>query len=255
MVEALPAEYLWPLVSRALSDPVRGVRIRAAELLASVPPPSRPAADRDAFARAAAEFVASQKLNADRPEARTALGNFDARQGGAGDAEAEYRAAIRLDPTFSAAAINLSDLYRQLGRGRDGEQVLRDALSRSEQNAPLHHALGLALVRQKRVEAALEELRKAAALDPDQSRFAYVYAIGLQSAGRRDEALAALKASLQRHPDDRELLSAALNLAREQNDVVAALQYAERLGRLFPQDRDLSALIEQLRRSPPGQAR
>lgn len=144
-----------------------------------------PAADRDAFARAAAEFEAAQRLNADRPDARTALGNFLARQGEAAAAEAEYRAAIRLDPSFSAAPVNLSDLYRQLGRDEDGERVLRDALSVSGQDASLHYALGLTLVREKRLDSALEELRRAATLDPGQSRYAYVYSVGLHSAGRR----------------------------------------------------------------------
>lgn len=255
MLEAWPSEQLWGPASTLLSDPVRGVRIRAAELLASISVSRRPASDGDAFARAAAEFVAAQQLNADRPEARISLGNFYARQGDASAAETEYRAAIRLDPSFSAAAINLSDLYRQLGRDNDGERVLRDALSRSEQNAALHHALGLALVRAKRLGAALDELRTAAELEPDQSHFAYVYAIGLQSAGHRQEAFAVLKESLQKHPNDRELLSAALSLAREQNDPVTALQYAEKLGRISPQDRELSSLIEHLRRSQPGQAR
>ena len=253
MLEGLPAETLWPLASGRLTDPVLGVRLRAAELLASAPSASRPEADADAFARAAAEFIASQKLNADRPDARTSLGNFYAQQGSAVEAEAEYRAAIRLDPTFSAAAVNLSDLYRQLGRESDGERVLRDALSRSEQDAALHHALGLALVRERRLDAALDELRKAAALDAGQARYAYVYAVGLQSAGRNRDALAILKQGLQTHPNDRELLSAALALSREQNDP-AALQYAERLGRLYPANEGVKTLIEQLRRSQPAKA-
>jgi Flp pilus assembly protein TadD len=69
----------------------------------------------------------SQRLNADRPEARTALGSFLARSGNAAEAEAEYRAALRLDAHFSPAAINLADLYRQLGRDGEGEGVLRAA--------------------------------------------------------------------------------------------------------------------------------
>ena len=49
---------------------------RAAELLAAVPTASQPPADRPRFERAAAEFIAAQRLNADRPEARSALGSF-----------------------------------------------------------------------------------------------------------------------------------------------------------------------------------
>ncbi|WP_349253714.1 cytochrome c3 family protein [Bradyrhizobium sp. CB82] len=246
-LEGIPTDQLWGLASQQLTDPVRGVRIRTAEVLASVPTHRQPASDREKFGRAAAEFVAAQRLNADRPEARTTLGSFFVHQADAGAAEVEYRAALRLDPTFSPAAINLSDLYRQLRRESDGERVLRDALSGSQQNASLHHALGLALVREKRNEEALDELRQAAALDPGQSRYAYVYAIGLHAAGRRDDALAVLKASLSRHPNDRDGLSAAIAFSRESGDFAAALEFAERLARLIPGDHALTQLIEQLK--------
>ncbi|MEY9120869.1 putative CXXCH cytochrome family protein [Bradyrhizobium yuanmingense] len=245
-LEGMEGDQLWTLGSAQLSDSVRGVRVRAAELLASVPSARQPAGDRDRFARAAAEFVAAQKLNADRPDARTALGSFFARQANARDAENEYLAAIRLDPSFAAAAINLADLYRQLGRENDGERVLRGALLGSAQDASLHHALGLTLVRQKRNEAALDELRQAAVLDAGQARYAYVYAIGLYSAGRRDDALTILREGLRAHPNNRDMLSAAIHLSREKGDVAAALDYARQMQRLLPQDRSLGDLIKEL---------
>jgi Flp pilus assembly protein TadD len=255
MLEGLSGGQLWSIAEPGLTDPVRGVRIRAAELLASVPASNLAKPDRDAFARAAAEFISAQRLNADRPEARMALGNFAARRGNVGEAEAEYRAALRLDPLFSAAAVNLADLYRGQGRDGDGERVLREAIAGSSQDASLHHALGLTLVRTKHQGAALEELRRAAELDPERARYAYVYAVGLQSAGRRGDALAVLKTSLQRHPNDRETLSALVNFSREAGDVGSALEYAERLAKLTPGDAVLSQLIESLRRSAAPQAR
>lgn len=247
-MEGMPPDQIWALASAQLADPIRGVRIRAAELLAIVPPTRQPVADRERFARAAGEFVAAQRLNADRAEARTALGNFLVRQADAAGAESEYQAAMRLDPFFAPAAINLSDLYRQLGRDNDGERVLREALARSPRDGALHHALGLTLVRQKRSEAALDELRQAAVLDPTQARYAYVYAVGLNSAGRPDEALAAVKQSLRGHPNDLDLLSAAVNLCRQKGDVAAALPYAERMARLRPDDPRLTSLIKELKR-------
>src|SRR6202011_5119063 len=108
---------------------VRGVRIRAASLLAAVPAPSQPPADRERFERAAAEFIAAQRLNADRPEGRATLGNFLVRRGRFAEAEAEYKAALRLNPQFTAAAINLADLYRQNNRDGEGVSVLRAALA------------------------------------------------------------------------------------------------------------------------------
>jgi predicted Zn-dependent protease len=78
----------------------------------------------------------------DRPEARSALANFYARRNLSADAKIEYKAALRLSPQFTPAAINLADLYRQLGRETDGEAVLRTAIAESPNDAGLHYALG-----------------------------------------------------------------------------------------------------------------
>src|SRR3954465_13316776 len=81
MLEAAPAAQIWPLVSPLLSDANRGVRLRAVALLAAAPTANQPPADCARFERAAGEFITAQKLNADRPEARSALGAFYAQRG------------------------------------------------------------------------------------------------------------------------------------------------------------------------------
>src|SRR5262249_8905922 len=147
MLDGLPGNRIWPLVAPLLSDPSRGVRIRAVSVLAAVPTAGQPASDRAAFDLAAAEFVAAQRFNADRPEARSTLGNFFARRGLTADAESEYKAGLRLSPQYAPAAINLADLYRQLRRDDDAENALRTAIASSPRDAGLHHALGLTLTR------------------------------------------------------------------------------------------------------------
>ena len=248
MLANVSAAQLWPLVSPLLSDSNRGVRIRAAALLAAVPTASQPAVDRERFERATAEFIAAQRLNADRPQAHSTLGNFYARRGLATEAEAEYRAALRLSPQFTPAAINLADLYRQLVRDGDGESVLRAAIATSPRDAGLHHALGLALTRLKRTDEAIAELHRAAEIEPDRARYSYVYAVALHSAGRGEEAMTVLKQILVRHPDDRDTLLALISFSRDAGDFATALDYAERLARVAPNDPNLAALIESLRR-------
>jgi predicted CXXCH cytochrome family protein len=247
MLAGVPASQLWPLVASLLSDPVRGVRLRVVELIAEVPAASMPPADRERFEHAVSEFIAAQRLNADRPEARTTLANFYVRLGRDSDAEAEYRAALQLNAQFVPAALHLAELDRLRGRDGDGEQVLRTAIATSPRDAELHQALGLALTRLERRDEALAELRRAAELDPDQAGYAYVYAVSLYSAGRTEEAVAVLKASLAQHPDDRDILLALLSYSRDAGDFAAALAYAERLTRIMPGDPNLAALIGQLR--------
>ncbi len=247
MLENVPAAQIWPVVSPLLSDPSRGVRIRAVSLLAAVPTASQPPADRERFERAAAEFVAGQRLNADRPEARSALGNFYARRGLVTDAEAEFKGALRLSPQFAPAAINLADLYRQRARDSEGESVLRAAIATSPQDAGLHHGLGLTLTRLKRPVDALVELRRAAELEPDRARYAYVYAVALHSAGSVADATAVLKESLARHPADHDTLMALVTFNRDAGDASSALDYAERLARIEPTNRELADLMQELR--------
>jgi predicted CXXCH cytochrome family protein len=247
MLDGLPGDRIWPLVSSLLSDPSRGVRIRAVSVLAAVPPANQPATDRAAFERATAEFVAAQRLNADRPEARSTLGNFYARRGLTADAESEYKGALLLSPQYAPAAINLADLYRQLGRDGEGESVLRTAIASSRQDGGLHHALGLTLTRQKRPDDALNEFRTASELEPDRSRYAYVYAVALHSSGHLDESIKVLKENLTRHPDDRDTLLTLVTFSRDAGDIGAALEYAERLSRLVPNDRELTRLTDELR--------
>jgi Flp pilus assembly protein TadD len=247
MLETVPVNQIWPLASPLLSDPSRGVRIRAASLLAVVPTANQPPADRERFDRAASEYIGAQRFNADRPESRSALASFLSKRGRPVEAEAEYKAALRLSPQYAPAAANLADLYRRTGREADGENVLQAALLASPQDAGLHHALGLTLVRLKRIDEALDELRRAAELDPRQARYAYVYAVALHSVARVDDALTVLKASLAWHPDDRDTLMALIAFSRDGGNAGAALEYAERLARIAPQDRGLAALIDELR--------
>jgi predicted CXXCH cytochrome family protein len=251
MLENVPAGQIWAWVSPLLADPVRGVRIRAASLLATVPTASQPPPDRERFDRAAKEFIDAQRTNADRPEARTTLGGFFARRGDTAAAEAEYRAALRLSRSYLAASINLADLYRQLGRDNEGEAVLRSALDASPQEAAAHHALGLTLTRLKKPDAALAEFRQAAELDPDSARYVYVYAVALNSHRQEEEALAVLKEGLARHPGDRDILTALIAFSRTAGDLSSALLYAQKLAPITPEDRNLAALIQQLRGALP----
>ena len=248
MLEGVSGAQIWPLASPLLSDPSRGVRIRAASLLAVVPTANQPPADRERFEGAAAEFISAQRFNADRPEARAALGSFFAKRSRPAEAEAEYKAALRLSPQYTPAAANLADLYRAIGREADGESVLRAALLASPRDAGLHHALGLTLVRLKRADQALDELRNAAELDPGQARYAYVYGVALHSTGHIGEAMTELKENLTRHPGDRDTLLALISFSRGSGDISSALEYAERLALIAPDAPGLTGLIQDLRR-------
>lgn len=236
---------------RMLADPTRAVRMDAARALAGELERRLADADRAAFERALDEYVAAQRFNADRPEAQTALGTLHAARGQFEPAVAALRTALRLDQTFVQAAVNLADLYRARGMEREAEAVLREALTANPKSAPVLHALGLSLIRQRRPSEALTALRDAAKQAPEEPRFAYVYAVGLHDSGKRGEAVKALAAALQRHPYDRDLLVALGMYELEAGRLDGARTRAKLLRALEPTDPAIARLATQLEGGAP----
>jgi Tfp pilus assembly protein PilF len=206
------------LAMPSLSDPAKAVRIEAVGLLQSVPASQLSADALAAFERAATEYVDTQRYNADRAEGRVSLGTFYASRGDALKGEQELKAAIRLDPFFIPAYVNLADLYRASARDPDGERILREGLKVSPKSGALHYALGLALVRLKRSAEGLTELEHASVLDAGNARFAYAYGVALHSAGKTDAAKATLERALAAHPDDADVRAALASFTNGRQD-------------------------------------
>ena len=116
------------LLTRMLADPALSVRIAAARALAGVPAELIGADQRAALTKGIDEYLATQRFNADRPEAHSNLGAFYAERGQQESAQAEFSKALAIDPGFVPASINLADLYRRRGDEKNAEATLRTAL-------------------------------------------------------------------------------------------------------------------------------
>ena len=229
-----------------LQDPVRAVRIGAASLLAGAPPDALSPAQRSALDAAVAEYVASQEINADRPEGELNLGLIYMRLGRADLAEQHYRQALKLESSFAPAYVNLADLYRAQQRDEDGERLLREAVRAAPEDPSVAHALGLALVRQHKVDESLGWLKRAAERAPGHARYAYVYGVALHSSGQTRKAMDVLVAAQKRHPYDRDLLYALATINRDVGNLPAAKRYATQLAAVAPDDPAVSNLLQQL---------
>ena len=78
---------------------------------------------------------------------------------------------------------------------------MNKALQRFPQDADLHFSLGLLLIRQQQHSDALTHLKQAAEFAPMNARYQYVYAVGLHSAGRSEEALHVTRNALKTMQD------------------------------------------------------
>ena len=170
---ALRAQTLGPKTR----DAVRTVRIDAGRALAGVSASQLDPRDVKSAASSLEEWRASQEAGADRPEGRLNLCSLEAELGNVAAAEAQCLAAKALAPQIPTVYVNLADVQRARGGEEDARATLRAGLAVAPENAALWHALGLALVRQQRPVEALAALKKAAQLDPRNTRFQEVYRI------------------------------------------------------------------------------
>lgn len=232
--------------SPLLADPIRGVRIEAARVLADIPDSQLSASRLESRNSAMQEYMTAMKLNADWPAENSNLGNLYLRQGKIDEAITAYQRALTLDPRFVGAYINLADAYRQQQRDDEGEKQLRKGLALIPDAADLHHVLGLLLVRKGDKAGALQELAKATKLAPNDARYVYVYGIALNSLGKQREALTVLKAADKRQPHNLQILSALISMHREEGDNKTALIYARKAAEALPDNAEIKQLITEL---------
>ncbi len=243
----LPVEARSPLLALA-EDPVRDVRLEAARLLAEVPDAAlapEAAVPREILI---GEYRKAMESNSDRPESHHNIGLIEIALGRHAKAEQAFRDALRVDPLFVPAAVNLADLLQATGRDAEGGPILEAMIARLPDDPNAHLALGLWMVRNGRSADALEDLQAAARLGPANPRFAYVYAVALADSGRPSDAIALLRESLERHPYDRDSLIALAVYQRQTGDIAGAGSTADLLLRLEPDDASIRDFVAQIRR-------
>src|SRR5580692_1689198 len=114
-LRASPSPRMVRTVAPLLVDPVRAVRVEAARAPAGADPQAITPEQLNALGDAVQELVAAEMVGSDRPEAHLNLGLLDIKRRQPTEAEAQYRTALRLDPAFVPALVNLADLDRMRG--------------------------------------------------------------------------------------------------------------------------------------------
>ena len=130
-------------------------------------------------------------------------------------AETSLRQALSLDPTNSAANLNLGMLLAELGKMSEAEQAFRAAFKADPRSAQAAYNLGVMLSKEHPTEA-LTWCGRAAELRPENPQYGYTYAFYLYQAGQVDEALKAIRLVRQRHPAHEDSLLLERQLLQEQ---------------------------------------
>ena len=235
----------WRCSSPLLADPVRTVRIEAARALVSVPKEPMISSERAAFDRRRSPSTSkSQRVDADRAEAHVNLaavvgaGETGGRRGGVPD-------ALRM-PALGAAYVNLADLYRVEGRDVEAEKVLRQGVAAAPRDPGVHHALGLALVRLKRMPEALRELASPRSFRRSDPRYVYVYGVALDSVGQTDERSRFWRPPDAGTPAIARFSQALASFSAKAGNRPAAIGYAKQLLELEPGNPEVQRLLVDL---------
>lgn len=204
----VPLAQRYAMLRDLVTDSEKSVRMAVARQLTSFPADQLPGSSATELQALFREYLASMKFNADMPEEQVNLGLFYINTGNPQAAEKSYRKALELSPTFLPAMLNLADLYRSNGMDQQAEPLLRKAIQLEPGSAPSQYALGLLLIRQKKLAESLPYLQAAAASGSANYRYSYVYGVALWETGQKAQAVQELEATLARLPGNPELVSA-----------------------------------------------
>jgi len=225
----LPPQQRYLMLRTLVDDPVLGVRMAVAEQLADAPLQELRPQDLPPLLALFKEYEGVLGEHADMPSVQLQLANYWLARGDLKRAESALQEALLLNPQFEAALINLADVLRAQGRDDEARALLAAAISQSPAPGTLHHSLGLLEIRAGNVDAAVAQLRRAAALETEGSRHRYVYAIALHDTGKPSEAFALLEELNQDRPGNPEVLSALITYAGELGDPAKQGRYRGQL--------------------------
>jgi tetratricopeptide (TPR) repeat protein len=244
--EGFPPQIKVKLLKHLLQDNQRMLRIEAARALADSQEHFSTESLKAQFDQALDEYITAQYVNAERPEAHANLGVLHTRMQKIDLAQREFEQAIAIDPSFIPAYINLADLYRTRGLDGQGKHYLETAIEKRPDAGSAHHALGLLYVRQNKLPEALSSLKMAMELEPQNTRYKYVYAVALDSTGQSEQSLEVLKHAHEQRPADRDVLYALISFHQKAGDLANAKHYANILIQVSPWDRNAHALLKSL---------
>jgi tetratricopeptide (TPR) repeat protein len=231
-----------------LSDPVKSVRAAAARTVA-VAVNRLDEVGKAAFEEARKDLYDRQSAIFDRAAGHMDLALFHTDLGELEKAEAAYRKAIAVEPEFVPTRVNLAELLFSQNRPKEAEQVLLDAVDAAilpENKGLARDALARFLIRMKRYDEGVEELRLATKLMPRHAETQYFYGVALNSLGRFEEALPFLKKAIELDSYNVEYLTGIAAILRDAGRNAEALRFAAEALKLQPENPQLQNLVRSL---------
>jgi len=232
-LENFPPEVRWAVISEHLHDPSLSVRFELARIGASLLN-LLPLEQQKTLADLISEYRSALLIMADSPGVQINIAQLELGLGQVELAEKALLHALRIEPNFVPALVNLADFYRDAGHDDKAQPLLLRALKIAPDSGAAQHSYGLYLIRHNQYEAAMAHLKSAIETEDAHSHYAYVYAVALDSQNKTQEAIEVLIKANDKWPNQYQVLVTLLEFLDKTQQQELKGQYLEALKQLAP---------------------
>jgi len=217
------------LIVPLLDDPIKAVRIEAANALSTVPTGKLQPEQLEKLKSVLKEYEEAMLYTADFASSRHNLGNMYVNYGKPKEAEKHYQKAMQIDRDFYPSKVNLAMLYNSAGRNDEAEALFREIIAAHPDLFEIQYSLGLLLVEQRKYQEAAEFLERAAEGLPQRPRIQYNLGLLLAQMQEEERAESHLLKAVEIEPNNRDYLYAITDFYLKRGRLKEARAYAQRL--------------------------
>ena len=230
-------------VTPLLNDPVRAVRVSAANALSGVSQTEFDPNQITSFASAHSELMEFLHLQSDFAVGSVGLGDYYYKTGDNQNAEKYYLRSLKIDSLANYGRINLSSIYNSQGQNDKALASLNEAIKIDPANPRLSYNLALLYVELGKNDKALKYFDDTEKLKFDYDKFYYNYGLFLQQVGNNKKADVVFSEGLKRYPYSEQLNYGAAYFYLKLNKKESAIECIRKLKQINPTEQRYSELF------------
>jgi tetratricopeptide (TPR) repeat protein len=238
------ARQLIKIISPLLNDPIRMVRMSAANKLSGLSKEYFSEAQFNNLTKVQEEYFSALMYTADFPSGKYNLANYYFEKQDYVRAEKLYTASIEGDAYFYPAKSNLALLYYNQGKLNEAERLYLDLIKNHKEYTDGYYQLGLLYAEQKRYNESAAMLEKAVLVANYNPRIYYNLGILYQYLNNSAKAESSLLKAYSSSPNEFDLIYALADFYLKKQDYTSALKYAKEIRRIYPTNTSGQQLIE-----------
>lgn len=176
-------------------------------------------------------------------------GQFYEQQGDHQQAMEAYETALKRDPYFNQARVNLAYLHNRLRENDRAEELLLTVTDQEPDFGNAYYSLGLLKAEQNRQEESIEWFEQAAELMLGHGRLFFNLAVAHQTLENPEEVKQAYQRALAIDPQNGDFRYGLITLYMQQEQYGRALEQGEILNQMYPNNQQIQQLLQAIRRN------